>query len=178
MSSSKRSMRGSGIYGFRPVTTADLALLKGWLAAPHVQVWWGDSEGGIAEIAELLDGLTVKPYIASLLDRPIGYIQSYDPHEEYHHPYQDQPPGTHGIDQFIGVPDLTGLGHGPAMIKAFCRMLFEQGVSRVVVDPDPDNHRAIRAYAKAGFRKADIRNTEYGTVLLMQLDAEDEMRNT
>jgi aminoglycoside 6'-N-acetyltransferase len=171
-------MRSSGIYAFRPVTTADLALLRGWLASPHVQAWWGDPEGGIAEITELLDGLLVKPYIVSLLDRPIGYIQSYDPHEEYDHPYQDQPAGTFGIDQFIGVPEMTGLGHGPAIIKAFCRMLFEQGASRVVVDPDPDNHHAIRAYAKAGFRKADIRNTEYGTVLLMQLDAEDEMRNT
>jgi aminoglycoside 6'-N-acetyltransferase len=171
-------MQNSAIYAFRPVEKADLPLLKSWLEAPHVTAWWGDPEGEISEIAELLDGSSVRPHIVSLLDRPIGYIQSYDPHEEYDHPYQDQPPGTLGIDQFIGVRELTGLGHGPALIKAFCRGLFEGGATRIVTDPDPDNHHAIRCYAKAGFRKDDIRNTEYGTVLLMHLDAEDEMRNT
>ena len=164
-----------GIYAFRPLEKTDLPLLKSWLQAPHVTQWWGDPDSEIAEISAFLEDPLV---IVSLLDRPIGYIQSYDPHEEYDHPYQDQPVGTLGIDQFIGVSELTGLGHGPAMIKAFCRMLFEQGASRVVVDPDPENHRAVRAYAKAGFRRADIRNTEYGTVLLMQRDAKDEMRNT
>jgi aminoglycoside 6'-N-acetyltransferase len=171
-------MRTSGVYAFRLLEKADLPLLKSWLEAPHVRQWWGDPDGEISEIAELIDGSSVKPHIVSLLGRPIGYIQSYDPHQEYDHPYQDQPAGALGIDQFIGAADLTGLGHGPAMIQAFCRMLFEQGASRVVTDPDPVNRNAIRACQKAGFRKTDIRNTEYGTVQLMHLDAEDEMRNT
>lgn len=171
-------MHNSGVYAFRQLEKADLPVLKGWLEAPHVTAWWGDPEGEISEIAEFIDGSSVRPYIVSLLGRPIGYIQSYDPHEEYDHPYQDQPPGTLGIDQFIGVPELTGLGHGPALIKAFCKMLFAAGSRRIVVDPDPENHYAIRTYAKAGFRKADIRHTEYGTVLLMHLDAASEMKNT
>jgi aminoglycoside 6'-N-acetyltransferase len=171
-------MRNSGVYAFRLLEKADLPMLKSWLEAPHVTEWWGDPEGEISEISEFLEGSSVKPYIVSLLERPIGYIQSYDPHEEYDHPYQDQPAGTLGIDQLIGVAELTGLGHGPAMIKAFCRMLFEEGASRVITDPDPANRNAIRAYQKAGFRKSDIRNTEYGTVQLMHLDAEDEMRKT
>ncbi|MBL0374199.1 acetyltransferase [Rhizobium sp. KVB221] len=168
-------MRSNGVYGFRPLEQADLPLLKSWLSAPHVRQWWGDPEGEIAEMSEFLDGSSVRPYIVSLLDRPIGYIQSYDPHQEYEHPYRDQPAGTLGIDQFIGVADLTGLGHGPAMIRAFCRMLVEAGASRVVTDPDPDNRNAIRAYQKAGFVKDDIRNTEYGTVLMMHVDARYEM---
>ncbi len=27
---------------FRPMTTADLPLIKRWLDAPHVAEWWGD----------------------------------------------------------------------------------------------------------------------------------------
>ena len=176
MSWSKPLTRNSAVYHFRPVERGDLLLLKRWLEAPHVAEWWGDPDGEISEIAEFLDSSPVKPYIVSLLGRPIGYIQAYDPHEEFDHPYQDQPPGTFGIDQFIGVREMTGLGHGPAMIKAFCRTLFAEGAKRVVTDPDPDNRNAIRAYEKAGFRKDDIRNTEYGTVQLMHLDASDEMR--
>jgi aminoglycoside 6'-N-acetyltransferase len=172
---SKNSM-SNAVYQFRPLERVDLPLLRRWLETPHISRWWGDPEGEIFEIAEFLDGASVRPYIVLLLDRPIGYIQSYDPHAEIDHPYQDQPPSTIGIDQFIGIAELTGLGHGPAMIQAFCRRLFAEGAARVVTDPDPDNRNAIRAYEKAGFKKYEIRNTEYGTVQLMSIDAPDEMR--
>jgi aminoglycoside 6'-N-acetyltransferase len=164
-------MPSSAIYQFRPVERGDLLLLKSWLEAPHVAEWWNDADEAVAEIAEILDGSPVKPYIVALLGRPIGYIQAYDPHQEINHPYQDQPSGTLGIDQFIGVREMTGLGHGPAMIQAFCRQLFAEGARRVVTDPDPANRNAIRAYEKAGFKKDDIRTTEYGTVLMMHIDA-------
>jgi aminoglycoside 6'-N-acetyltransferase len=167
-------MSNSAIYQFRPVERGDLLLLKSWLEMPHVSEWWSDADDAIAEIAEILEDSLVRPYIVTLLGRSIGYIQSYDPHEEFEHPYQDQPPGTLGIDQFIGARDMVGLGHGPAMIQTFCKRLFSEGATRVVTDPDPANHNAIRAYEKAGFRRGEIRNTEYGTVLLMHLDAEQE----
>jgi len=67
---------------------------------------------------------------------------------------------------------MIGLGHGPAFIRTFCRKLFEEGAVRVVVDPDTANRNAVRAYEKAGFKRGEIRNTEYGTVVLMHLDAE------
>jgi aminoglycoside 6'-N-acetyltransferase len=164
-------MPSSAVYRFRPVERGDLLLVKSWLEAPHVAEWWSDADGAITEIAEILEGSPVKPFIVELLGRPIGYIQAYDPHEEIDHPYQDQPPGTLGIDQFIGDRDMVGLGHGPAMIQTFCRRLFGEGAGRVITDPDPANRNAIRAYEKAGFKKDDIRTTEYGTVLMMHVDA-------
>jgi aminoglycoside 6'-N-acetyltransferase len=162
----------NAVYNFRPVERGDLLLLKSWLEAPHVAQWWSDADEAAAEIAEIVEGSQVKPYLATLLGRPIGYIQSYDPHEEIDHPYQDQPAGTLGLDQFIGVAELTGLGHGPALTRAFCRKLFTEGASRVITDPDPANRNAVRAFAKAGFTRDEIRNTEYGTVLMMHLDAQ------
>ncbi len=161
----------NGVYQFRPMERGDLLLVKSWLEAPHVRQWWDDPDGQIVTIAEHLDGSIVKPYLSLLLGRPIGYIQSYDPHAEIDHPYQDQPPKTVGIDQFIGLREMTGLGHGPAMIQVFCKQLFAEGAERVVCDPDPENRNAIRAYEKAGFAKDDIRTTEYGTVLMMHIDA-------
>ena len=29
-------------YVFRPMTAADLPLIRRWLAVPHVGEWWGD----------------------------------------------------------------------------------------------------------------------------------------
>ena len=31
-------------YIFRPMTTADLPLIRRWLALPHVGEWWGDPD--------------------------------------------------------------------------------------------------------------------------------------
>ena len=45
---------------------------------------------------------------------------------------------------------------------------------RVVIDPDPGNPRAIRAYEKAGFAAFDTRTSIYGPALMMRRDAPEE----
>jgi aminoglycoside 6'-N-acetyltransferase len=161
------------IYDFRAVTEADLPMLAAWLAEPHVQEWWdGGPEASLAEIVEAMDSVETEPLIVELDGRPIAYIQSYDPHLEDGHPYQDQPFGTLGMDISIGPPDLLGKGHGSATPPPPVDMLFEEGAPRVVIDPHPDNRRAIRAYEKAGFVAFDTRTTIYGPALMMARDAE------
>src|SRR5690606_15207618 len=118
-----------------------------------------------------------EPLIVELDGRPIAYLQSYDPHLEDGHPYQDQPFGTLGIDISIGPPEHVGKGHGSAIVRQFTDMLFEEGCPRVVIDPHPDNRRAIRAYEKAGFRAFGTRTTIYGRALMMARDAEGELTN-
>lgn len=162
------------VYDFRAVTEVDLPMLRAWLAEPHIAEWWGDDpEGSLAEIREAMDGVETEPLIVELDGRPIAYIQSYDPHLEDGHPYQDQPFGTLGMDISIGPSDLVGKGHGSAIVRQFVEMLFEEGAPRVVIDPHPDNLRAIRAYEKAGFRAFDTRTTVYGPALMMARDAEE-----
>lgn len=165
-------------YGFRPVSEADLAMIAEWLAEPHVAKWWGDVDTEIASIREHLDSISVEPLIVELDGRPIGYIQSYDPHLEDDHPYQDQPFGTLGIDLSIGIPELVGIGHGSAIVRQFVDELFAEGAPRVIIDPDPANARAIRAYEKAGFTAFDTRNSIYGPAILMARDAEQETRQS
>ncbi|AZO25646.1 N-acetyltransferase [Mesorhizobium sp. M1E.F.Ca.ET.045.02.1.1] len=158
-------------YDFRPVTEADLPMIAGWLAEPHVAEWWDNPEKEIAEIRAHLSSVSVEPLIVELDGRPVAYLQSYDPHLEDDHPYADQPFGTLGIDLSIGPPELVGIGHGPAIVRQFVEELFEEGAPRVIIDPHPDNGRAIRAYEKAGFRPIGRRQSEYGDVVLMAVDA-------
>jgi aminoglycoside 6'-N-acetyltransferase len=160
-------------YGFRPVVEADLPVIAGWLAEPHVAEWWDDPEEEIAAIREHIDSISVEPLIVELDGRPIGYLQSYDPHLEDDHPYQDQPFGTLGIDLTIGEPELVGIGHGSALLRQFVAELFAEGAPRVIIDPDPANARAIRAYEKAGFKAFDTRSSIYGPALMMAIDADD-----
>ncbi|NGO49981.1 GNAT family N-acetyltransferase [Allomesorhizobium camelthorni] len=160
-------------YSFRPVTPDDLEMIAGWLAEPHVAEWWDDPDEQIASIREHIDSISVEPLIIELDGRPIGYLQSYDPHLEDDHPYQDQPFGTLGIDLSIGVPDLVGIGHGSAIVRQFVEELFAEGTPRVIIDPDPANLRAIRAYEKAGFKAFDKRTSVYGPALMMARDNEE-----
>lgn len=164
-------------YQFRTVTEADLTTIAGWLAEPHVAEWWDDPETEIAAISEHIDSVSVEPLIVELGGKPIAYLQSYDPHMEDDHPYADQPFGTLGIDLTIGVPDMVGVGHGSAIVRQFAEQLFTEGTPRVIIDPDPANGRAIRAYEKAGFRAFDRRTSIYGPALMMARDAENEGNN-
>ena len=158
-------------YDFRAMTREDLSLVSRWLAQPHVAEWWGDPGEALDEIEQALDDISTEALIVELDGRPIAYLQSYDPHLEDDHPYNDQPFGTLGMDISIGEPDLIGTGHGSAIIRQFAQQLFDEGAPRLIIDPDPSNARAIRAYEKAGFRAFDTRTSQYGPALMMALDA-------
>ncbi|NJR13768.1 MAG: acetyltransferase [Phyllobacteriaceae bacterium] len=157
-------------YDFRAVTAKDLPLLKRWAGQPHWQQWWGQADETLAEISAAINDEATEPMIALLGTRPIAYVQTYDPHLEDGHPYQDQPFGTLGLDISIGDAADLGHGHGSAIIAALANLLFEEGAPRLVIDPDPANARAIAAYEKAGFAAFDTRTTIYGPALMMALD--------
>lgn len=167
-------MKAESRYAFRAATPDDLPLLGAWLREPHVRRWWGDPDEALAEIGEAMDSVATEALIVEMHGEPIAYLQSYDPHLEDDHPYADQPFGTLGLDLTIGVPELVGKGHGPAILRRFAEILFAEGAPRLIIDPDPANAQAIRAYEKAGFRHFDTRNTVYGPAHMMALDAEED----
>jgi len=161
-------------YGFRAATEDDLPLLAGWLAEPHVREWWGEPDKALAELKQVMGEDSVEPLIAEFEGKPIAYLQCYDPHLEDDHPYADQPFGTLGLDITIGPPEMLGVGHGSAIIAQFAEDLFDEGAPRLIIDPNPTNSRAIRAYEKAGFVAFDTRTSIYGPALMMARDAEEE----
>lgn len=158
---------------FRAATSKDLPLLKRWIAQPHWQAWWGEPDNEIADITASLDDDAVEPMIAEMDGKPVAYVQTYDPHMEDGHPYQDQPFGTIGIDLSIGEASDLGKGLGTQILTELAELLFEEGVPRLIIDPHPDNGAAIRAYEKAGFVAFDRRETVYGPAILMALDNPD-----
>jgi aminoglycoside 6'-N-acetyltransferase len=62
---------------------------------------------------------------------------------------------------------MIGCGHGSGFIRQFADQLLALGIPRLVTDPDPDNGRAVRACAKAGFRSERLVDTPDGSALLM-----------
>jgi aminoglycoside 6'-N-acetyltransferase len=157
----------TGRYIFRRMTEDDLPLLRHWLQTPDAAAWWGELEDEMQNLAADLQEPGMRLWIVSLDDMPFAFLQDYDPQRWDWHPFSDLPPGTRGIDQTIGIPEMLGRGHGSAFIAQHVRRLFEEGAPVVCTDPDPGNARAIRAYEKAGFTRFEQRSTEWGACLLM-----------
>ena len=156
-------------YAFRRMSSADLPLIRRWLATPEVVRWWGDPSEQYALVSGDLDHPDMDQFIVTLDDRPFGYIQSY-PLSTWNQGFGAQPIATRGIDQFIGEPEMIGRGHGSSFIRQFVDTLLRNGTPRIVTDPDPANIRAVRAYEKAGFREERMVDTPDGRSLLMVSD--------
>jgi aminoglycoside 6'-N-acetyltransferase len=157
-------------YQFHPMTAADLPLIRHWLVTPHVAEWWHDPAEQFELISGDLDHPDMAQFIVASDRRPFGYLQCYNL-SAWNAGFGPQPAGTRGLDQFIGEPDMLDRGHGSAFVRAFADALLAAGTPRVVVDPDPTNARAIRAYEKAGFRRERAVDTPDGPALLMVRNA-------
>jgi aminoglycoside 6'-N-acetyltransferase len=153
-------------YAFRPISSADLPTVKSWLETPEVRRWWGEPDEQYALVSGDLDHPDMDQFIVALDDHPFGYIQCYAL-STWNQNFGAQPPRTRGIDQFIGEPGMIGRGHGSRFIRQFADSLLASGIPRLVTDPDPDNGRAVHAYARAGFQREGIVDTPDGPALLM-----------
>ena len=156
-------------YLIRPMTPGDLALVRRWLETPEVMRWWGQPDEQYALVSDDLDHPDMAQFIVAIDDHPFAYVQCYAL-GTWNEGFGAQPPGTRGIDQFIGEPDMIGQGHGSGFLRQFADTLLASGLPRIVTDPDPDNGRAIRAYAKAGFQNDRLVETPDGLALLMVRD--------
>jgi aminoglycoside 6'-N-acetyltransferase len=154
------------LYAFRPMTSDHLPMIRRWLKTPEVVRWWGDPDEQYALVSGDLDHPDMDQFTVAVDDRPFGYIQCYAL-STWNQGFGPQPTATRGIDQFIGEPGMIGRGHGSAFIRQFVENLLVSGVPRIVTDPDPENIRAVRAYAKAGFQSDRVVETPDGPALLM-----------
>ena len=142
-------------------------MLRRWLNAPEVVRWWGDPAEQAALLDEDLDQPLMVMRIVEHAGRPFAYAQDYDVHSWPQPHFEDLPPGARAIDAFIGDPDMIGRGHGAAFLRRLAERLVAEGAPLVAIDPDVDNHRARRAYARAGFRGDTVVETEAGPAVLM-----------
>lgn len=161
-------------FTFRKFTPADLPLLHGWLNRPHVADEW-DGPLTLAQVREKYEpallSAQVSRYVACLDGDPVGFIQSYIVMGDPEFWPDERDPGAVGVDMFLADPDKLGQGIGTAMLRAFIDKLFaDPAVTRVQIDPAPDNARAVRCYEKVGFVKKGLVTTPDGPALLMALE--------
>ncbi len=147
---------------FLPLAWADLPRLHAWLNLPHVMTGYGLGRGcTLEEVVEqygpVVSGADkVRGFLLEVTGRPAGYVQTY---RILDHPDYARAVGVtdeaHGVDLFLGDPDLVGRGLGPLVLRRFVEdvVFARTDAVAVVADPPSTNRRSVRALEKAGFRR-------------------------
>lgn len=143
----------------RLLEESDFPLMLKWLTDERVLQYYDGRD-----VKYTLDSLSCKyqhdfegggfRVIIQYQDVPVGYGQIYqvvgELFDEYGYPETDRK--VYATDQFIGEPAYWNRGIGSTYLKLVCTYLKEEKDADIVLlDPHKDNHRAIRAYQKAGF---------------------------
>ncbi len=158
-------------YSFRAAVREDLPLLRRWLHTPEAVRWWGDPAEQEALLRQDLDEPRMTMRIVLIDVYPFAYAQDYEVHAWPQPHLAHLPPGTRAIDAFIGEPAMIGRGHGSTYLRLLAQQLVAEGAPLIAIDPDAENVRAQRAYAKAGFRVEGRVETASGPAVLMIFNA-------
>ena len=153
------------MFKFRLMTPEDFPQMLDWLLKEHVKKWWDDSEDTLEKVAlhygaedEAVRFVLIE--IKENLEKPIGYFQYY---LDYF-----ASDGLIGIDQFIGEENYLNKGVGTNTIKMFVEMIVRQHKPKaIIIDPSPENKRAIRCYEKVGFKHYENKKDENGNPAYM-----------
>jgi aminoglycoside 6'-N-acetyltransferase len=125
----------------RPATEADIEAVVALLAEPGVTEWWGTTTAD--DVREDLG----TSFVIEVDGELAGYLQ-VDERTEWE---------WRSVEFDIAIADrFQGRGHGPAALRAAVRHFAERGHHRFEIGPAARNERAIRAYAKVGFKPVGI----------------------
>jgi aminoglycoside 6'-N-acetyltransferase len=138
-------LRGERV-ALRPLEAGDLAAVYATVREPEVARWWGayDADG----IRDELYAADVTTFAIEVDGAFAGFVmcsEELDP--QYRHA---------GIDIALAAA-YQDRGYGSEAIRVLARHLFgERGHHRLTIDPAVANERAIRAYARVGFRPVGV----------------------
>ena len=141
-------------YQFRPMSADDLPLVQRWLALPHVARMVGRARRAVRpgqrrpRTSPRWTSSSSRPTSA-----PFGYLQCYRPDRLEHRLRRRSPTArAASISSSASRTCSSAATARPSSARSSSGLLAA-GTPRVVIDPDPANARAIRAYEKAGFRQ-------------------------
>ena len=134
-------------------------MLHEWMQRPHWRKWWGDPDEELAHVRDMVEGHdTTEPYVLLIDDTAAGYIQMWRIADNLVEPWLTEAPWLTalpvraiGVDIALADATAPSPGLGPAALKLFVADLRRRGFDHIIIDPDPENLRAVRAYQKAGF---------------------------
>lgn len=140
----------------------DLVLVHSWMNDPEVARFWAKA-WPVDEVARYLHrqhrSAHSVPVMGELDGVPMSYWELYradhDPLAQ-HYAVREHDAGVHLL---LGPAECRGRGLGAPLLNTVSTWLLEADprATRVVAEPDVENHRSIRCFERAGFRRvADV----------------------
>jgi RimJ/RimL family protein N-acetyltransferase len=156
---------------FKLLSSDDFPLMLEWLSRRHVREWWNDGDDTLEKVAAHYEKKRENVARFIMIDenntdkKTIGFIQ-----------YYFAPDNEIGIDLFIGEEIYLNRGIGRKAISSFIEFILERHEpASFIIDPSPENKRAIRCYEKAGFRHFETKSGEDGKpAYMMRLDRREK----
>ena len=143
----------------RPARRTDWDLIRGWLARPDIEAWWGPRSATEAEVNIAINSGHALCRIIEAGGVAVGYAHAVDATMWGDELPQDLAPGTWDLDLFIASEEHRGRGVGQAALSQLKDEVFGTTLATAVcVFPSIRNERAVRAYERAGFRWQRIWN--------------------
>ncbi|MGH3327369.1 MAG: GNAT family N-acetyltransferase [Streptomycetales bacterium] len=154
----------AGVFALHPVEPErDLDLLYAWMNDPVVARFWELAVSRQRIAGYLCDRIGsagrppyLEPYLGSLDGAPMSYFELYradlDPLAA-HYPAR---PFDAGVHLLLGPPHARGRGLGAVLLHAVSgwQLASCPQATRVVAEPDVRNVASVRAFGRAGFRRA------------------------
>lgn len=146
---------------------ADLSMVERWLQSPHVVRWWGPPERLASRVTERS---RTTDAVITADGRPVGYLcwQTLSVSDLQDAGLADLPASLVDIDILIGEPEFLGRAIGPRALALLLETLRRDGTSVAGLGTSTDNHAAIQAFQKAGFRTfRAFEDPEYGSCVYL-----------
>lgn len=151
---------------FKELQTSHFSLLLKWLNAPHVKQWWDKDIIWTIDLIKEKYSLYVQgfwipdtskkplyPFIIEYENKPIGYIQLYNPFDtKDEFPLSEFPLDILGLDFFIGEIDFIHKGLGQKILKKFLETIAFKKADYILSDPEYKNEQSVRCFERSGFQ--------------------------
>ena len=153
---------------FEKVTRDHEKAIFSWLAEPHVQEFWDNTQGHKDDILNFIDGRK-KPssyangkyvyFVAKKNHLPFALIMiiqesASENINKIKLENLSKTGTTYGIEYMIGDKNYFGKGYGASILLKFVdffRTKIDPKANTFLIDPATDNPRAKHVYMKAGF---------------------------
>ncbi|KOG31627.1 GNAT family N-acetyltransferase [Streptomyces resistomycificus] len=169
----EQSVDGFGTVRLLPLDAqADADVVHAWVSEERASFWGmnGLSRDQVAEIYAHMDTLdTHHAYLVVKDGEPVALLQTYEPEADRVSECYEVRPGDIGVHLLLAPagPGGASTGWSSALLGAVASyVLLGLGRSRVVVDPDVRNEKAVARFLKQGFEAGPV-------VVLPEIDLPD-----
>ncbi|MFJ5830509.1 GNAT family N-acetyltransferase [Streptomyces sp. NPDC093089] len=155
----ERTVEGFGTVRIAPVDPdRDAPLIHGWVNEDRARFWGmgGTSVEQVRDTYAHLDSLTTHHgYLVTRDDVPVALFQTYDPEADRVGECYEVLPGDIGVHLLLAPSAAPEPGFSGRLLVALIDFALRDR-TRIVVDPDAANEKAVARMVRAGFEPGPV----------------------